>query len=112
MDVSVSDLDPGMKVERDVEARGTILLRSNTVLTDAHILRLKRWNVRAIDVHTDQNPDETPTEQDTEQREARLAERKTRLKGINNMFAPYKEHNDMKLLKTCLIEVLEDWHGE
>ena len=99
-----NELTSGMVVANDVEARGTVLLKAGTVLTDIHIQRLKRWNIPSINTIEE---DDAPATDDTETatKQELLA---VRQELINDLFSPYKDQPDMNTLQNCMIAMLED----
>ena len=49
--LNLEDIQPGMKLERDVKERtGRILLRAGTEITDRHMNILRTWGVSEVDI--------------------------------------------------------------
>ncbi|MBN1676599.1 MAG: hypothetical protein JXR37_36485 [Kiritimatiellae bacterium] len=108
---TVSELRPGQEVLRDVEARGMVLLKKGTVLTEAHIARLKKWDIGRIDVAS------TGTEPDAAAETANPAAGQPdqtgskRVQRLETAFAPYGGDEQMQLLKTSLLQHLQARNG-
>ena len=97
---SVENLAPGMKVARDVDVRGMVLLTANTILNEAHIQQLRKWCVNSIAIL--EGGDAAGA--DAIQSDDSYLQEKARLESL---FAATTDDKQMEFLKNCLLKHLE-----
>ena len=110
---SVSNLEPGMIVDSDVETRGTVLLKANTVLTESHIQRLKRWNIPTINTTVAETTQQQHTSKEAMQEKLEVLQQEytNRQNMVNSLFSPFKENNEMTTLRDCILSMFKDKYG-
>ena len=108
MIVDTKNLEPGMVVERDVEAGGTVLLKEGATLSEPLIRRLQRWGIRRIPIVGDGPAEDMRLE---ELPEDRIEEYNTRKAEIEALFQPLEDNAQMALLKEGVLQILMEQHG-
>lgn len=106
MRIFVDDLQPGMKVARDIEQVGRTLLKENAILTEATIEVLKKRKVTLVDVECD------PAFVKTDSSGAKAIdnpEHVRRREQLDKLFATVPEDDEqMQRLKYCLARQLQE----
>ena len=102
----VSDLTPGMLVARNVEIQGTVLLTEGTTLSESHIQRLLKWNVKNVAIKDSSDPNLSPEEAGAAQ-QALYDQEKNR---IEQLFLTAKDEPQMAELKAAALRYLEEKH--
>ncbi len=99
---SVDSLETGMTVSRDVDVRGTVLLKAGTLITDAHIRQLQKWGVTTVSISSPQElgGDAILLAEDSE----RNLQEKQRLE---QLFSTTGDDKQMQTLKLCLLRHIE-----
>ena len=93
-----------MLVARNVEIQGTVLLTAGTTLSESHIQRLLKWNVKNVAISEEGDPNISPEEAGAAQAELREKE-KARLEAL---FATVKDDPQMAELKAAAMRYLEE----
>lgn len=102
----VSDLTPGMLVARNVEIQGTVLLTAGTTLSESHIQRLLKWNVKNVAIAEAGDIDLSPEEAGAAQAELREKEKAR----MEDLFSTAKDDPQMAELKAAAMRYLEEKH--
>ena len=95
-----------MLVARNVEIQGTVLLTAGTTLSESHIQRLLKWNVKNVAIEEAGGPGLSP-EEAGETQEALLEKEKAR---IEQLFLSTKDEPQMVELKAATMRYLEEKH--
>jgi hypothetical protein len=98
---SVAELASGMLVAKNVEIQGTVLLTAGTVLSDSHIQRLLKWNVKSV-VISDTSAE---SEADAAAREALFIKKEA--DRVEQLFSTAGDDQQMVLLKAAVLHYLE-----
>ncbi len=105
----VSELAPGLSVARDVDVRGTVLLKAGTVLTDPLIDRLEKWHVTSINVHDTAGL--SPEGASNGSHDAELADNEGYLRErerLDTLFTTTGDDRQMAVLKRSLMHYIEE----
>jgi hypothetical protein len=93
-------LAPGMTVAKNVEASGTVLLTTGTILTSSHIQRLVKWDVKSVAI-ADANG--SSTESTVQNDELYAVEKERRAKLLSTV----ENDPQVEILKAAVFEYLE-----
>jgi hypothetical protein len=97
----VTELAPGMLVAKNVEIQGTVLLTAGTVLSDSHIQRLLKWNVKSVVIS------DTNAESEAEEATKAVLFLKKEKERIEQLFSTAGEDQQMVVLKAAVLHHLE-----
>ncbi|HBA84565.1 MAG TPA: hypothetical protein DCZ95_10765 [Verrucomicrobia bacterium] len=104
---SVKNLCPGMKVDKNVEIRGAVLLKAGTLISEAHIRQLQKWNIGSVSIST-QADAATDAAADplasSLQHDERYLQEKER---IEKLFSTVGEDKQMLFLKASVLKHIE-----
>ncbi|MFH0878970.1 MAG: hypothetical protein V2A34_04590 [Lentisphaerota bacterium] len=100
---SIDNLAPGMRVARDVDVRGMVLLKAGTLLNDQNIQQLRKWAITNIGIlegeeASGSNPAGMVASDD------QYIQEKAR---IEQLFATVADDKQMQFLMTCFLKHLE-----
>lgn len=103
--VHVDNIVNGMRLCRDVEVRGTILLAAGTVLAEPHVRLLKKWGIHNVGVTEPETPGAPAAATDRKSDDPGV---QAELDRIGKLFATGSDDKQTQMLKTALLCYIED----